>query len=160
MMKIMLEAWDSKKDNLMEAIRDLNDFDSIGYADLVKLAFDKIYNAHLNDIYRSSLCVDIEKIHEIDDGDYQGTYLYVIPRDTYQPCSNEYLMTAVEYGSCSGCDALQNIISRYDLYMNEQEVPEEGAKEILMLCKDILCNTICPFNKGFWYEEMYDNVEY
>lgn len=160
MMRIILEAWDNKKDTLLKTIYNLNDFNSICYKDLVKLAFDEVYNAYLNDTHQKSLRVDTQKIHEIDDGDYQGTYLYIIPRDIYQPLCSEYLMTTVEYGSCSGCDALQAIVSRYNLYMKGQTISEECAKEILTLCRDILCNTVRPFNKGVYYDSMYDNVEY
>lgn len=51
------------------------------------------------------------KIHCIDDGDYQGTLLFLIPKDTYQPYEYYYVM--VGYGSCSGCDTLE-AIRNYD----------------------------------------------
>jgi hypothetical protein len=50
---------------------------------------------------------DPERIHEIDDGDYQGTYVYVIAAKGYQP--SNYWYVKVSYGSCSGCDTLQSI---------------------------------------------------
>jgi hypothetical protein len=50
---------------------------------------------------------DPEKIHVIDDGDYQGTQLFVIAANTYQP--RRYWVVFVDYGSCSGCDSLQAI---------------------------------------------------
>ena len=50
---------------------------------------------------------DPSKIHKIDDGDYQGTLLYIIPEITYQP--DTYWAVKVNYGSCSGCDTLQGI---------------------------------------------------
>jgi hypothetical protein len=49
----------------------------------------------------------------IDDGDYQGTQIFIIPTDTYQPSVKDYVMTDTYYGSCSGCDTLQ-AISGYD----------------------------------------------
>jgi ferredoxin-like protein FixX len=51
--------------------------------------------------------IDSSKIHEIDDGHYQGTLLYVIPVKTYQP--SEYFYVKINYGSCSGCDTLRAI---------------------------------------------------
>ena len=51
-------------------------------------------------------------IHVINDGDYQGTLLFVIPAETYQP--HIYWYVKVYYGSCSGCDTLQ-AIHEYDL---------------------------------------------
>lgn len=50
---------------------------------------------------------DPERIHEINDGDYQGTLLYIIGADGYQPST--YWCVKVGYGSCSGCDTLEGI---------------------------------------------------
>lgn len=50
---------------------------------------------------------DPERIHEIDDGDYQGTLVYVIGAKGYQPSG--YWYVKVGYGSCSGCDTLEYI---------------------------------------------------
>ena len=50
---------------------------------------------------------DPERIHRIDDGDYQGTQLFVIGRKGNQP--SDYWFVKVGYGSCSGCDTLQAI---------------------------------------------------
>jgi hypothetical protein len=52
---------------------------------------------------------DPENIHVIDDGDWQGTMLFIIPEKTYQPW--QYWYVRVSYGSCSGCDTLQAIQS-------------------------------------------------
>jgi hypothetical protein len=50
---------------------------------------------------------DPERIHEINDGDYQGTLVYVIGASGYQPY--RYWYVKVSYGSCSGCDTLEAI---------------------------------------------------
>jgi hypothetical protein len=50
---------------------------------------------------------DAEHIHIIDDGDYQGTLVFIIPERGYQP--HDYWYARVWYGSCSGCDTLQDI---------------------------------------------------
>ncbi len=50
---------------------------------------------------------DPTRIHEIDDGDYQGTLVYVIASTGYQPST--YWYVRIGYGSCSGCDTLQRI---------------------------------------------------
>lgn len=54
---------------------------------------------------------DSERIHVIDDGDYQGTLVFVIAETGYQP--SVYWATTVSYGSCSGCDTLE-AIKNYD----------------------------------------------
>ena len=50
---------------------------------------------------------DPERVHEIDDGNYQGTLVYVIGSTGYQP--DDYWYVKVGYGSCSGCDTLESI---------------------------------------------------
>ena len=55
---------------------------------------------------------DPNRIHTIDDGNYQGTLLYVIAEAGYQP--NDYWFVRVSYGSCSGCDTFQAILCSDD----------------------------------------------
>jgi len=74
---------------------------------------------------------DPERIHEIDDGDYQGTLLYIIGAKGYQP--NTYWSVKVVYGSCSGCDTLQSISE----YSNEPPTTEQ-ADDYTKLALDIV----------------------
>ena len=73
------------------------------YTHIVKAVVEML---HDEDEYDS---IDPSRIHEIDDGDYQGTLLYVIGNSSYQPTN--YWYVKVGYGSCSGCDTLQAITS-------------------------------------------------
>lgn len=151
MMKIAIDKWNKNKDVLKLALSNLDHFPCC-YAELVEMAFKYIWNTDA-----LSWCeLDIEAITEIDNGDYQGTYIYIIPFDTYQPSEWEYLMTFAGYGSCSGCDTLQRIesLGDYDAPPNDVQV-----KELLQLCKDIICNTIRPYNKGWYHESAFDDVE-
>ena len=50
---------------------------------------------------------DPERVHKIDDGDYQGTLVFLIGGIGYQP--SDYWYVKVGYGSCSGCDTLERI---------------------------------------------------
>lgn len=61
-------------------------------------------------------------IHEIDDGYYQGTLLYVIPAIGYQP--SNYFTIKVSYGSCSGCDTLKSIQEYSDEHPTGEQVKE------------------------------------
>lgn len=54
---------------------------------------------------------DPERIHVIDDGEYQGTLLFIIAANSYQP--SDYWFVKVSYGSCSACDTLQRIRDDY-----------------------------------------------
>ena len=50
---------------------------------------------------------DADRIHQIDDGNYKGTLVFVVAENGYQP--SEYWYVKVSYGSCSGCDTLEGI---------------------------------------------------
>ena len=110
MIKEIVDKWDRNKNRLEDAIR-TTDMEDASYKTLVELIVQHILNNTEDDEDWNNF--DIEKIHEIDDGDYQGTLLFLIPKNRYQPDEDEYLVTYVNYGSCSGCDTLQKIQS-YD----------------------------------------------
>ena len=62
---------------------------------------------------------DSTRIHKIDDGDYQGTLVFVIGAAGYQPST--YWSVMISYGSCSGCDTFERIKEySYDLPTDEQ----------------------------------------
>ena len=67
-----------------------------------------------------------EKIYQIDDGDYQGTLVFVIPEDRYQP--RDYYYVRVAYGSCSGCDTLLSIRRSF----HDEEAPDEDQTDAYM----------------------------
>ena len=60
------------------------------------------------------------RIHLIDDGDYQGTLVFVIGAKGYQP--SDYWYVKVSYGSCSGCDTLESIKDYSDAPPTENQV--------------------------------------
>ncbi len=74
------------------------------YESLLKLALETV--AEESDEYGDP---DPSKIRCIDDGDYQGTLLFIVPARGYQP--NNYWAVKVFYGSCSYCDTLEGIQS-------------------------------------------------
>jgi hypothetical protein len=74
---------------------------------------------------------DPERIHVIDDGDYQGTLLFVIAGKGYQP--SNYWYVKVGYGSCSGCDTLESIRSWPD-----DGVSDEQVKDYMQLALNIV----------------------
>lgn len=98
---------------------------------------------------------DSEEISEIDNGEYQGTLLYLIPRKTDSPLEYDYLMTYVGYGTCSGCDTLQGI---QDDIINE--ISEESLEDFMTLCRDIITRMIKPYNMGWREDEEFTEVEF
>lgn len=156
MLKIMKKAWGQNEKKLRDRIIDIVEFDmlrDIEYKDLLVIALETIYNNYdCIDHYVET--IDLNSITEIDDGDYQGTLVYLIPFDRYQPNAEDYLMTYVEYGSCSYCDTLQNI--KYD--------SSTQVDDLMTLCRDMIVRLIRPYNNnGEWaaaefYEEYVKNM--
>lgn len=65
---------------------------------------------------------DPKRVHQIDDGDYQGTLLFVIAAKGYQP--SDYWYVKVGYGSCSGCDTLRAISGYSDEAPTKSQVDD------------------------------------
>lgn len=66
---------------------------------------------------------DPSRIHVIDDGDYQGTLLFVIAAKGYQP--DKYWFVKISYGSCSGCDTFLSIRDQ----SGYRDLPTQGQIE-------------------------------
>lgn len=147
MLKICKDKWNKNRGKLYDAI--LNHDLPIHYIDLVKLSVDCILNDGNDEYFKW----DTQNITVIDNGDYQGTLLFMIPEDTYQPSECGYLLTYAGYGSCSGCDSILSITSY------EDEMTDLIAKGLLMLCKDLITNIVKPYNYGWREDEEYKTVE-
>ena len=99
MIEEFAKAWFAKKDALEAVFKTRHPDD---YEEIVKLVVQHIL--HDEDAYLSP---DPARVHSIDDGHYQGTLVFVIGASGYQP--DDYWYVKVSYGSCSGCDTLENI---------------------------------------------------
>ena len=142
MLKYCLEKWNKNKDFLEAYLRTYESVSQCGYSDLVRLVVKHILNNGDDNIRWNA-----DEIVEIDHGHYQGTLLFLIPEDDYQPSEYQYLMTYVGYGSCSVCDYLQSIQPWETRLLNDKEV-----RDYMSLCKDIVTNMTKPYNGG-WRED-------
>lgn len=150
MLKYCVEKWDKNSEKLREIIRNDKQINTCVYRYLVELVVKYI----LNPGEEENSTWDYEGITEIDNGNWQGTLLYFIPKKVYQPCEYEYLMTCVNYGSCSACDALQNIQEQ-----SNNKLSEEQIKDYMLLCKDLVTNIVKPYNIGWMLDERFEHVE-
>lgn len=157
MLKYCLNQWDKNKDKLREILSRNTELNDCGYMTLVKLTFNTIFNTDNED----GTELEIQNITEINNGDYQGTLLYLIPFSTYQPNEYEYLMTYVNYGSCSGCDTLQGIQSDGDWEdYGDNKVPTvKQLEDYMTLCRNLISNTIKPYNGGWREDKDFITVE-
>lgn len=143
MIKYCKEQWMKNEGKLKEVLLHREDLNYCSYETLVKLVVDYILNDEEQDENWDS-----KNITVIDNGDYQGTELYLIPRNTYQPAEYDYLMTYVGYGSCSGCDTLQSI-----------QCDEDNIDDYMTLCRDLVFNMVKPYNNGWRNEDLFDEVK-
>ena len=127
MIQSIIEKWESNKNELEDRFRLYNRDSGLSYAKIVELIFETIINTNDNDWDN----YDISKMTVIDDGDYQGTQIFIIPKNTCQPSIEDYLVTNTYYGSCSGCDTLEAILSDYD-WENESKYFRDSQVTDLM----------------------------
>ena len=100
------------------------------YKDLVKRVVSV-----LHDEVNEGDSPDPERIHEINDGDYQGTLIFVIGESGYQPST--YWAVRVYYGSCSGCDTLEAVRSDYSNWETDK-LTDEGVRQMWQLAVNIV----------------------
>lgn len=108
MNKEIIKKWEANKKYLEAHFANKSDLYGsweCEYKDVVKAVVQVIINDDVSTFYT----FDTERMTVVDDGDYQGSQLFIFPRETYQPSPNDYLVTYEYYGSCSGCDTLMSI---------------------------------------------------
>lgn len=133
MIKEFVERWDKYKGDLEKYFRNTRQEEYSDYEDIVKALFKYVINREETKWHEFNL----KSMKVIDDGDYQGTRIFIIPLDTYQPSVEEYVITNTYYGSCSGCDTLLAISSYDDGIPNEGQVKDyiELALHLLQKCR-------------------------
>ena len=114
MIQEFVDAWRDRQDVYKEWLEGLSDREReyLEYKDLVEFLFTLVINPAVSEMDDFWDGFDIDDITEINNGSYQGTLIYIIPRDTYAPDVRDYVYTFIDYGSCTVCDALQN--AQYD----------------------------------------------
>jgi len=121
----IIQKWEENKLKLEEYFKTTKQEEYQSYEAIVRKIFEICIN--VSDSKYDNF--NLKKLHVIDDGDFQGTQLFIIPKDTYQPSVEDYLVTDTYYGSCSGCDTLLGICS----YRDEVVPNDEQLKEYMTL---------------------------
>ena len=132
MIEKFVKAWD-KNNKLL--LKEFENNEPENYQDIVEKLVTIVINPYLEENRFDSdfpnYSLDIDNMTVIDNGDCQGTKIYIIPFDDYQPNINDYVFTHNHYGSCSGCDTFYGIRDDYN-------TKEEKAKEFHILALHIL----------------------
>lgn len=121
----IIQKWEENKLKLEEYFKTTKQEEYQSYESIVRKIFEICIN--VSDSKYNNF--NLEKLHVIDDGDYQGTQIFIVPKDTYQPSAEDYIITDTYYGSCSGCDTLLSICS----YRDEVVPNDEQLKEYMTL---------------------------
>ena len=122
MIEEFVKKWETGKSEIEKAFKDSH---PRNYKDIVKAVVEVLGGGSDYEAYSRCLC-QIQ-----DDGDYQGTLLFIIAAKGYQP--NNYWAVKVYYGSCSGCDTLEAIRS----YEDDPPTPEQ-VKDYMTLALHIV----------------------
>ena len=120
MIQEIVKKWEENKYKLEEYFRTTKQEKFASYEAIVQKIFELVINSDEDSYER----FNINKMTVIDDGDYQGTQIFIIPKDTYQPNIDDYLITHTYYGSCSGCDVIEGIRNYSSGLPTEQQVKE------------------------------------
>ena len=93
MIKDVIKQWEENKHKLEEYFRTARQEEYSGsYKDILQKIIELVVTK--KDDYNN---YDASKITVVDDGDYQGTQIFLIPTDTYQPSIEDYLITHTYY---------------------------------------------------------------
>lgn len=111
MEKDIILQWEARKSKLEDWFRSIEKPEYIEYIDIVKALFTYVIEGY-----------NTSEIHVIDDGHCQGTQLFLIHKDVYQPSVEDYLITDTFYGTCSGCDTLMSICDCSNGFPNENRL--------------------------------------
>lgn len=142
MEKEIIERWEKGKENLQKYLsthKIENTCES--YEDLVKVLINQCLN------YSKDYPIFSTEFVCIDNGDYQGTQIFVLHYNTYQPNASDYYIFDNDYGSCSGCDTLLGIIG----YGSTDGFPNEDmVNKLITLCLHMVQRMKCIDN--LWNE--------
>ena len=131
MIKEFVEKWNKYKNDLEEFFRNTEQEKYSSYEEIVRILFDEVINKGDDE----DDTFDTKNICVIDDGDYQGTQIFILHKDTYQPGIEDYVYTNTYYGSCSGCDTLLGISSYDGGLPDKQQIKEYMTLALHLLQK-------------------------
>lgn len=147
MIKFCLIKWDENNKKLREVIANtpVETRKNWDYRDLVYLVATTVYEFELP---------DVRSIVYGGGCNYQGTLVFLIPMYDCPDTEREWLMSYIGYGSCTVCDTLQGI--QFDDDISDSDI--NAVDEYMNLCRDIVSNTIRPYNDGWKQQDDFDTV--
>lgn len=123
MIQEFVKQWEANKHLLESRLHEAHPSD---YGELFKWLVEILYCEN-----EYGTRPDPTRVHQIDDGDYQGTLVFVVAATGCQP--SVYWYVKVDYGSCSGCDTFGAIRSYGDDAPSDAQVSDYMTLALHML---------------------------
>jgi len=122
----IINKWEKNKSKLEEYFKTTKQEEYQCYETIVR----KIFEICINVSDRNCDNFNLDKLTVINDAFYyDGTQIFIIPKNDIQPCADDYIVTDTRYGSCSASDTLKRISMNSD-----ETIPnEEQLKEYMTL---------------------------
>jgi len=138
----IIKAWENNKHRLENHFKEMKGTENLSYGEIVRLLFEKVITDIESDDTWGDLNFNLSQLIELDHGSYQGTQIWIVPLDRYQPDVTDYVYTHNYYGSCSGCDTLQSILSNHDYIEDEDEFTftEKQIRDLMTLALHLVQN--------------------
>ena len=177
MIPYCIDKWEKNKSKLQDDIKENPAWKTCDYLYLVKKVITIVLNDGMEECPVSAEMPsqirngtqpewNPERITQINDGKYQGTLLYLVPRSEDSPSACDYLMGFLEYGSCTLCDTLERI--QYEGYTDHtvpyedylrQKCTKTQVRDFMTLCRDFICSMIKPYNHGWRSDPAFDIIK-
>jgi len=164
MIENFVKAWDENKGRLKKYIEMHSQNDYNTYKKLVVALFDQVINPYYLShgdckswAHGKHDKFDLSKLHEIECGSYQGTIIFVLPTpECAFDCEEGFVMTGVDYGSCSGCDTLQGIQAEGDI---TDRPTESQVRDYMILLLHLLQH--CKYiDEQFYFDQEETESQY
>lgn len=116
----IVKLWEENKHKLEEYFKTTKQEEYDSYETIIRKIFELCIN--VSDDYYNNF--NLESLHIIDDGNWEGTLIFIVPKNISLPDAEDYIVTDTYYGSCSGCDTLLSILSYSEDLPSESQVKE------------------------------------
>lgn len=130
--ELIIRRWEKGKHNLRKWFETTPQCKYDNYSSIVSALIKYCLNFDNNEVEIS------EKFEVSDHGEYQGTQIFLLHDDVYQPSVSNYYVFDNYYGSCSGSDTLLGI-SEYDSGLPTKEQVDKYMTLCLHMVQRMKC---------------------
>lgn len=144
MMRIVKERWAEAEKSIRQDLKSEHWMNiDIQYKDLLHLVIDKIFVGKYN--------ASARWLTVVNDGSVSGTLIFIIPTVDHKldPSRFDYMMTAIDYGSCLACDALENAKSYFNSDKNKM------IDLLVSICKEMAIGLFMPYRDKIKPDDYY-----